>query len=90
MTVFAGQNHRPTRAADRIGAEAVFKQHPLAGELIDIGRGIDRFIEPVIRPDRMGRMIVRKNKQNIRAVTFFILGFFRSGNLRKHQCNGKD
>ena len=86
MAMFAGENHRPARTADRIGAETVFKEHPLTGEPIDVGSGVDRFVESVICANRVRCMIVRKDEQDVRANTAAFLVLLANGNLCAGQC----
>ena len=60
VTVFASQNNRSTRSTNRIGTKTIFKEHPFPGKLIDMGRGIDAFVKPVIGTNGVRRMIVGK------------------------------
>ena len=70
VTVLASHDHRTARAADGVGAETVFKHHSLSRQLVNLGRGVHRFQPAVVRANRMGCVVVTKDKEDIRALIF--------------------
>ena len=63
MTVFAGENHRPAGRTNRIGAEAVFKQHSLFGKSVEVRRLI---YLAAVAAKRVRSVVVCHNKDNVR------------------------
>src|SRR6266850_1010470 len=62
MTIFAGENARAARAANRVYRETVQESHSLFGDTIQIRRLIDL---ASITAHRMGRMIVGHDEEDI-------------------------
>jgi len=65
MTVLPTKNHRPARSTNRVRTEAIRKQIPLRSELIDLRSWIDRLQPAIISANRMRRVIVTKDEENI-------------------------
>ena len=68
VAVLAGQDDRAARTTDRVGAEAAPEEHALGGESIEVGRGLDRLEPTAVRADRVGRVVVGEQEQDVGAV----------------------
>ena len=68
MVVLTRQNDGATRTANRIRAKAITERHALSSQLVNVRRWIDIFEPTVVRTNRVRRMIIGKNKQDIWAV----------------------
>ncbi len=68
VAVFAGEDDGATGAADGVRAEAVFEEHPFRGNLVDVGSGVDLLEHSLISTDSVRRMIVGKEKQDVRSI----------------------
>ena len=73
VAVFAGEDHRPRGAADRIGTETVAKQGTLTGNPVDVG-GVDQ-LRSIRRDGRRG-VVIGKNEKDVGA-----LGDLRRGDF---------
>lgn len=62
MAVFSSQNDGSTRATDRIGTEAVLKQHALGGDFVDVGSWVDVLHPTLVSPDGMRGMVVGEDE----------------------------
>ena len=73
VTVEPGEDGRPTRGADRIRTEEIVESDTLRGEPVDVGRRIERRESGAEAADRVGRVIVRHDEQDVGAIR---RGFF--------------
>ena len=62
VAVLAGEDHRPRRAADRVGAEAIAKESAFPRDPIDVGR-VDQL--RAIGGDGGRRMVVGKDEDDV-------------------------
>ena len=83
VAVFSGQNYGPTRSADGVRAKTVLEKHALSGELVDVWRWIDRFQPAIVRPNRVGRMVISEHKQDVGSVG-------RLGHTPEECCRAND
>ncbi len=81
--MFPRQNHGPTRSADGVRAKTVLEKHALSGELVDVWRWIDRFQPAIVRPNRVGRMVISEHKQDVWSVG-------RLGHTPKEYCHANN
>ena len=65
VAVLPGQNNGSARSANRVRAEAFLEKHALIGELIDVGSWIDRLQPAVVGANRMGCVIITKDKEDV-------------------------
>ena len=65
---------RSTRPTDRIRAKTVLKQHALLRELIDFRGRVDRLEPAVVSSNRMRRMVITKNENDIWTLFFSLNG----------------
>jgi hypothetical protein len=68
VVMLAGLNDRSAGAANRIRAKTLPKDHALPSELIDIGCWIDTCEPPIVGADRVRRVIVREDENDIRPI----------------------
>jgi len=71
VAVFATHNDSAGRATDRVGAEGVFKEHAVGGELVDFWGGVDGFEPAVVGADGVGRVVVGEEKDDVGSLLFF-------------------
>src|SRR5688572_23996360 len=64
MTVFASENRRPARSANRILHKAVLEPHAFSRQPVHIWRAVNL---PAIGADGVRSMIVSHDEQNVRA-----------------------
>ena len=62
VTVLAGLDDGATRAADRVRAETVLKEHSLSGEFVYVRGGVDGFQPTFVSAYCVRRMVVAKDK----------------------------
>lgn len=58
MAVLPGLNHRAAGPADGVGAEAVFENHSLRRDLVDVWRGVHRLEPTVVSANRVRCVVV--------------------------------
>ena len=69
VAVFACQYDGTTRSANRIGDEAILKQHSFGGESINIRRLVD---DRAISTDGLVSMIIREYKDYVGTTALFL------------------
>ena len=77
----AGQNDGPAGRANGIRDESVAKKHALVRKPVQIGRGVQRGQGPSVGAERLRRMVVRKDENDIG--TFVPLG--KNGRGRRQE-----
>ena len=65
VAVLATHDDGARRTADRIGAEGVFEEHAIGGELVDLRGGVDGFEPAVVGSDGVGGVIVGEEEDNV-------------------------
>ena len=87
MGMLSSLDDRPAWSANTIGTKAVSKQHPLAGQLVDVGSRIDFFVNPmylrILSIFLGGQQIQILLKQKLQAVHFLKRG---AGVVVKYGC----
>ena len=90
VTVLAAHDHRAARTTYGIGTEALLKGDPVLGELVDVGCGIHRFQPSIVGTNGVRRMVIGKDKQDVRALALSFsngLGGFGREDQRGSECN---
>lgn len=65
VAVFATHDDGAGRAADRVGAEGIFKEHAVGGQLVDFWGRVDGFEPAVVGSDGVGGMVVGEEEDNV-------------------------
>ena len=67
VAVLAGHDRRAARHADRIRAEHVVQPHSFAGQAVDVRRRIQRGQPAAVGTDRMRRVVIGHDEQDVRS-----------------------
>ena len=82
VTVFAGENGRAARGANRIDHETIAEAHPFFRNAIDVGCFVHL---AAVGADRVRRMIVRHDENDIWPLRFRFCGLSEKRNVKKRE-----
>ncbi len=90
MTVQPCQDHSATGPANTVGAERVPKQHAFRRQRIDARRGIQLCKRRPISPNRMGRVIIAEDEEDVWAWGLLLAGGAVSQQPTANERGGKN